>query len=302
MAKRGAVQDDCLPVSYSILDAGESMIRGLFGKDMEFLHRRHHSAFSLPEVLMPDYSALPDCRFSLDNPWTQRFLSVQEYFTERAGGLFAQHPCLTMDALHFACEMRGATQTYLDTYEHPDELRQLMEIALDFNVRFQEAQMDRSRGFRNSCFVWPGDWVAFPRAVSLSVDAYVVCSPECYARWGFEYQSRLVNHFGHGLMHFHCNHTDLAAVVANLPGLELFQFGGDPKDLKPEIERLSEIRVVVGDIPIRTTCSLDDFLSRMDAGTLPPNVWYDVTQSISVQQANQLMKKVRNHHVSGKRI
>jgi hypothetical protein len=62
------------------------------------------------------------------------------------------------------------------------------------------------------------------------------------------------------------------------------------------------MRAVVGDIPIRTTCSLDDFLSRMDARTLPPNVWYDVTQSISVQQANQLMKKVRNYHVSGKRI
>jgi hypothetical protein len=103
-------------------------------------------------------------------------------------------------------------------------------------------------------------------------------------------------------MHFHCNRTDLAAVVANLPGLELFQFGGDPKDPKPEIEHLSEIRAVVGDIPIRTTCSLDDFLSRMDAGTLQPNVWYDVTQSISVQQANQIMKKVRNYHVSGKRI
>ena len=58
MAKRGEVQDDWLPVSYSILDAGESMIRGLFGKEMEFLHRRHQAAFSLPEVLMPDYSSL----------------------------------------------------------------------------------------------------------------------------------------------------------------------------------------------------------------------------------------------------
>ena len=247
-------------------------------------------------------SSLPDCRFSLDYPWTRQFLSVQEYFTERAAGRFAQHPCLTLDALHFACEMRGATQTYLDIYEHPDELRQLMEIGLDFNVRFQEAQMDRIGRFRNGCFVWLGDWVPFPRAVSLSVDAYVVCSPECYARLGFEYQSRLIKHFGHGLMHFHCNRTDLAAVVARLPGLELFQFGGDPKDPRPEIEHLSEMRAVVGDIPIRTTCSLNDFLSRMDAGTLPSNVWYDVGQSISVEQANQLMKQVRNYHVSGERI
>ena len=302
MAQRGMVQDDWLPVSYSILDAGESMIRGLFGKEMEFLHRRHQAAFSLPEVLMPDYSSLSDCRFSFDYPWTRKFLSVQEYFTERAGGLLAQHPCLTMDALHFACEMRGATQTYLDIYEHPDELRRLMEIGLDFNIRFQEAQMERIGGFGDGCFVWLGDWVPFPKAVSLSVDAYVVCSPECYSRFGFEYQSRLIKHFGHGLMHFHCNRTDLAAVVAKLPGLELFQFGGDPKDPTPEIEHLPEMRAVLGDIPIRTTCSLKEFLSRMEAGTLLPNVWYDVGQSISVEQANQVMKQVRNYHVSSECI
>ena len=116
-----------------------------------------------------------------------------------------------------------------------------------------------SADFGDGCFVWLGDWVPFPNAVSLSVDAYVVCSPECYSRFGFEYQSRLIKHFGHGLMHFHCNRTDLAAVVAKLPGLELFQFGGDPKDPTPEIEHLPQMRAVVGDIPIRTTCSLKEF-------------------------------------------
>jgi hypothetical protein len=296
MAKRGEVQDDWLPVSYSILDAGESMIRGLFGKDMEFLHRRHQAAFSLPEVLMPDYSSLPDCKFSLDYPWTRKFLSVQEYFAEHARGLLTQHPCLTMDALHFAGEMRGVTQAYLDIYEHPDELRQLMEIGLDFNIRFQEAQRDRIPVYKDGCFVWLGDWVPFSNAVALSVDAYVVCSPECYAAWGFEYQSRLIKHFGHGFLHFHCNRTDLAAEAAKLPGLELFQFGGDPKDPKPEIEHLPEMRAAVGDIPIQIYCSMGDFLSRLDAGTLPTNVWYHVGQSVSVQQANQLMERVRNYH------
>jgi len=296
MAERGEALDDWLPVSYSILDAGESMIRGLLGGDMEFLHRRHQPAFSLPKTLIPDYSSLPDCKFSLDYRWTRRFLSVQEYFTEHAGGLCAQHPCLTLDALEFACETRGATQAYLDTYEHPDELKQLMEIGLDCNIRFQEAQMKRIDGFRNGCFVWLGDWVPFPRAISLSVDPYVICSPECYLRFGFEYQSRLIRHFGHGLLHFHCNRADLAAETAKLPGLELFQFGGDPKDPKPEIEHLPEMKAVLGEIPIRTWCSLDDFVPRLEAKTLPPNVWYDVGgRAISIAQANELMKRVRDY-------
>lgn len=300
-AKRGAVQDDWLPVSYSMLDAGESMVCGMFGEDMEFMHRYHAPAVSIPEPFLPDYSSLPDLQFSLDHAWTRRFLAIQKYFAEHAGDRFAQHPCLTMDALNFVCEARGATQSFLDLYEHPDELRQLMEVGLDFNIRFQQAQMDRMGGFRDGCFVWLGQWVPFDKAVSLSVDAYVMCSPQSYVDFGFEYQSRLIRHFGHGIMHFHCNRTDLAAEVAKLPGLELFQYGGDPHDPKPEIDYLPEMKAIMGSIPIMVFCPMAVFRSRLAAGTLPSNVWYQVHgETISVEQANRLMEKVRTYRVAGR--
>jgi hypothetical protein len=298
MEKRGQVEDDWLPVSYSILDAGESMVCGMFGKDMEFIHRAHRPAFSVPMPFLPDYASLSDCRFSLDNPWTQRFLSIQDYFEQHAGSHCAQHPCLTMDALNFVCEVRGATQTYIDVYEHPDELRKLMEIGLDFNIRFQNAQRDRIARFREGCFEWLGQWVPYASAVSLSVDAYVLCSPRTYADLGFEYQCRLVEHFGHGLMHFHCNRTDLAREVAKLPGLELFQYGGDPRDPRPDIDYLPEMRAILGDTPIMAACSLDLFRARLDSSALPPNVWYHVHgEPITVDQGNRLAAKVRNYRV-----
>ena len=289
LKKRGMVRDDWLPVSYSILDAGESMVCGMFGEDIEFMHRHHGPAISIPSHFLPDYSSLSDRQFSLHNGWTQRFLAIQEYFAKHTSDCFAQHSCLTMDAFNFACEARGATQTYMDIYEHPDELRQLMEIGLDFNIRFQEAQMDRVGAFHDGSFVWLGEWVPFERAISLSVDAYVICSTQCYVDFGFEYQSRLIRHFGHGIMHFHCNRTDLAAEVAKLPGLELFQYGG-------EIEYLPEMQAIMGEIPIMVFCPLDVFRSRLHAGTLPSNVWYHVHgEPISVEEANQLMTEVRRY-------
>ncbi|MDP6355584.1 MAG: hypothetical protein QF473_10805 [Planctomycetota bacterium] len=295
LKKRGQVEDDWLPVSYSILDAGESMVAGMFGHDMEFIHRHHGPAFSVPFQMLPDYSELPSLCFSLDHPWTRRFLSIQEYFAEHLDGRFAQHPCLTMDALNFTCETRGATQTYFDLHDHPDELRELQEIGLDFNIRFQEAQMEITGRHEDGSFVWLAGWAPFPRAISLSVDAYVLCSPASFVEFGFEYQSRLIEHFGHGLMHFHCNRTDLAAEVARLPGLELFQYGGDPHDPKPDHEYLPEMRAIVGDIPIMVSCPLDVFRARLEERSLLPNVWYGVGGALSVEEANRLMEKVRNY-------
>lgn len=291
---RSAIEDDCLPVAYSILDAGESMVSGMFGAEMQFLHRQRCPAFSTPRELLPDYAGLPRLRFDLDNVWTRRFLSIQEYFEEASGDGLAQHPCLTMDALNFACEMRGATQTYLDIYEHPDELRQLMELGLDYNIRFQDAQRRIIAPYRGGSFVWLGGWVPFAGAVALSVDAYVICSPAAYADFGFDYQARLIRHCGHGLMHFHCNRADLAAEVARLPGLELFQFGGDPQDPVPEIDHLPAMRRAIGDIPMQIYCPLAVFAERLKNRALIPNVWYCVGgSSLAVAEANALMEQVR---------
>jgi hypothetical protein len=171
-----------------------------------------------------------------------------------------------------------------------------MEIGLDFNVRFQRAQMKRTGAYRDGSFVWLGGWVPFPAAVSLSVDAFVMCGARHYVEFGLEVQSRLIEEFGHGLMHFHCNRVDLAREVARLPGLRLFQFGGDPGDPRPSVEYVPEMKAVLGDVPIMVSCSMDYFLSHIADGTLPTNVWYGVgggPKPLSVVEANRLMDKVR---------
>ena len=296
LQQRAKVEDDSLPVVYSILDAGESMVGGMFGMPMRFIHRPRGPAFSKADPVIADYADVPWATFEIENTWAQRFLLIQEHFEQHAGSNFAQHPCLTMDALNFAVEMRGATQAYMDIYIHTEELRALMEVGLDFNVRFQEAQMGRIGGLGDGCYVWLGGWVPFPRAVSLSVDAYVICAVKSYVEMGFEYQARLIEHFGHGLMHFHCARSDLAAEVAKLPGLELFQFGGDTRDPVPEIDRVPEIREAVGDIPIQVSCPQQEFRQRMSDGTLQPNVWYMVSgPAMDAEEANRLMGLVRDY-------
>jgi hypothetical protein len=95
-------------------------------------------------------------------------------------------------------------------------------------------------------------------------------------------------------MHFHCNRTDLAAEVAKLPGLELFQFGGDTRDPVPTVERIPEMRRAVGDIPLQVFVELGTFVERLERRELPGNVWYLVDgPGLSVDAANRLMDRVR---------
>jgi len=265
---------------------------------MRFIHRPRGPAFSKADTVLSDYKNLDTVKFAAESEWTERFLAIQEYFEEHAANNCAQHPCLTMDGLNFVCEIREATNAYLDVYEHPDELHQLLEIGLDFNVRFQEAQMTRISPYADGNFVWLGDWVPFPRAVSLSVDAYVICSVQTYEQFGLEYQRRLIEHFGHGLMHFHCNRTDLAAAVAQLP-LDLFQFGGDTRDPVSAVDRLREMRRAVGPVPIMVSCPLSVFRERLADRSLLPNVWYTVSgpSDLTVDDANRLMDRVRAYQV-----
>jgi hypothetical protein len=291
--ERAVVEDDVLPVLYCVLDSGESMVGGMYGGDIRFVHRPRGAAFSHTPPVLTDYADIAKLPDPMAGPWAKRLEDLQEYCDERSGDNFAQHALITMDALNFVAEMRSATQAYLDIYEHPDEMRQLMEIAIDYNIRAQEAQM-RFAPYQDGSFVMMGGWVPFPKAVLLSVDAYVICDVKSYVEYGFEYQARLLEHFGHGLIHFHCNRLDLAAEVAKLPGLSMFQFGGDTRDPIPEVEYVPQMRKVIGDIPIMVACKLNHFITHLRDRTLPPNVCYNLYGGpLSIDEANSLMDEVR---------
>ncbi|MCD6365624.1 MAG: hypothetical protein J7M14_07080 [Planctomycetes bacterium] len=130
----------------------------------------------------------------------------------------------------------------------------------------------------------------------LEAEAPITCENfwNAIAEGGFDYNRRLIEHFGGGVMHFHCNRSDLAAEVARLKGLMLFQFGGDSRDGVPSVAHVDEMRRAVGEIPIMVRCELGEF-RRLDERELRGNVWYGVTadEALTEDQANRLAEKVR---------
>lgn len=297
LKERSQVEDDWLPVVYSALDVGESMVGAIFGQPIRFIHRHHGPAVTFAKpIFEKGYENIGRVKYSEDSFWTKRILEIQKYFEDHAEGNFAQHGFLTMDAFNFAVEMRGATRTYLDVYEYPDELKQLLEIGLDFNIRFQEAQSKAIPEYKDGCFVWIAGWAPFDRAISMSVDGYTMCSVDTYLKFGFEYNRRLIEHFGHGMMHFHCNRPDLAKEVAKLPGLELFQYGAGVPNQPEDYSVLPEMREAVGDIPIQVSYPLKLFMEHLEKKKLKTNVMYTVYDgTLTVDEANRLADTVREY-------
>ena len=298
LEQRCQVDDDYLPVLYPTLDAGESMVAGMFGRPLRFMHRRRGPAYSMAGPIIRDYAEAASLSLDFDSPWARQFLAITGWFTEHAAGRFGQHSFFPIDALNFVVELMGTQRAYEDVYLDPALLRELMEFGLKFNIKVQESILREIPRYADGSFVFMADWVPTPpgsRAIIVGVDAYVFCAVKHYAELGFDYNRRLIEHFGAAVVHFHCNRPDLAAEVAKLPGLKMFQFGGDSRDPVPEIDRLPEMRKAVGDMPLMINCTLDAFRQRLEDRALPPNVFYIVESAdagLSVDEANRLAEQV----------
>ena len=86
LQQRGKVEDDWLPVTYSVLDTGDDFVRGLFGGDLRFFHRSG-PAYSAGEPVLRDFADVDRLEFSLDSPWSQWAIDFLDYFEQRADGV-----------------------------------------------------------------------------------------------------------------------------------------------------------------------------------------------------------------------
>jgi hypothetical protein len=192
----------------------------------------------------------------------------------------------------------GTTRAYTEAaYGGSDEIHEVMEFAIDLNVRFLEMQHRLIDDVAGGAFHFAAQWVPFTGPTPwLSVDSYTCCSPQTYADAGRSYQQRLIDHFGQGVMHYHSSRLDLLLEVAklkNLLGLSI-DGSGRPQDPRPFdvlIEHEDEIRAVAGDTPLMCACTKAEFLHHIAQGSLPGNVRYSVSGVETVEEANALTER-----------
>lgn len=300
------LEDDSLPVAYAMLDFGESGFAAFLGATIHFYAKSlgeqySGGTYSWAEPLLADWGPLDRLSFCRENPWVQRFFDGLEYFIPRARGRFGINAFLCIDALTLACELRGTSHAYLDLYEHPQELRRLMELGVDVNAQMLAMQYAMIDPFQEGRFIFTGEWVPHPSPVPLSVDPYILCAPGAYRDFGREYQQHLLDRFGAGFVHFHGPRLDLLPEVLELRGLIFLQgFDSGRWDEPRAFEILPEIKRLCGDIPLVISCTKEELVFGMRGRTLPGGILYGVGGVESIEEANRLMEEVRRYRAPGR--
>lgn len=240
---------------------------------------------------LSDLSRAKDLRVDPANPWIRKLEDATRYFSEQAEGLCATSIIETCDSLNFAENVVGSG-VFLEVHDHPRELLDLFDVALELNVFLVEMQRRHIRriagGYADLHEEWlPGD------CVWLSVDAWGSCGPDAFRRLGRGHLERIISRFGSGWLHMHSAHLHLLEEVATVKGLVGIGLLDDPNTERC-FGQLDRIRRAVGGIPLQVNCTRDEIVAGLDDGTLPRGVMYWVDAGVpSVAEANRIMEKVR---------
>jgi len=300
-----SLEDDSLPVAYATLDFGESGFAAFLGAEIHFYSKNldglyNGGTYSWAQPLLDSWQELEKLSFSLDNPWVRRFRELLAYFIPQVSGRLGINVFLCIDALTLACELRGTSRAYLDLYEHPQELRRVMEIGVEENIQMLEMQYQMIEPFQEGRFTWIGGWVPHSSPVPLSVDTYILCAPWVYRDFGLAYQQRLIDHFGAGFMHFHGPRLDLLPEVLRLQGLMFLEGFDSGRVEEPRaFEILPQIKALTGDMPLLISCTQAELMQGMHERSLPGGVMYRVGDVSSIEEANRLMEEVRRYRAPG---
>jgi len=232
-------------------------------------------------------------RYDPENEWIRTFRDVAHRWAERAEGRFALAPIVTIDALNFVVEMRGAGQAYMDIALHPEACRQIMAFALEYNIALLDIQHEVFAHFDGGSVHANGTW-APGRGCYGSIDAYLLCSPETFEANGREFVQALYDRTGHTMLHIHSTGWNLLEAVCSLRRLGVLYLYEDPTGPRP-FDHVSELKRRAGDVPLYVPCRWAEFCDGLKAHALPCGVMYEVRDAPSVAEANRVMTQVRHY-------
>lgn len=307
---RKDLQDDSLPIAYPTAYFSEHIFGGILGGEMIFEGNDIYTWGHCKNFLIDDWGKFKDIKFDPNNFWIKKIEQCLKYVVANANYKWGVRSFIIINGLNLSLVLRGATKTYLDIYDNPEKLRELMEFGVGFNVKVFDIQRRIIKGYNEKTFihhefsklVWAHD------TPLLSVDAYIMCDPEIYENMGLEYDQRIIDFFGGAFMHTHgLGLYRLLPKIVKLKGLLQLELGDDMESgvrvskesggIRPFdiLKRIKE--EITGDIPLLVYCHKDEFVQGLENKSLPGGVLYQVSGIDSPKEANILMKRVKDYSV-----
>ncbi|NOR34906.1 MAG: hypothetical protein GQ579_09515 [Bacteroidales bacterium] len=288
-------EDDQIPSAY-LSEFDQGLYGALIGGEIQFLNDPGTGWISsMVKPMIEDLTQFQLRPFEESHPWFSKYLHQLEVFSSVSENRFGLSHFILIDSLNFVFELVGATKTYLNLFEAPETVREIIDFAFDLNVRVQEAFFDNTSSFLGGTFSNMVQWIP-GRVISESVDPFHMTSVEDYEQWGEANVQRMFNHFDGGVLHIHSNGRHLLNAVSRLEGLKAIALL-DEKDNPLAFDVLPEMKKRVGDVPLVISVNEDKFEHHLNRNTLPGGVFYVVKSTKNVDEVNRIMEGVRKYRI-----
>ena len=295
LAENAQVEDDDIPAAY-LTEMDQGLYGALVGGEVRFQCDTDIGWISSMVVpLWKDWSQFEELRFDRDDPWFARYVDQLDLFIQRADGKFGISHFILIDALNFAFELVGATETYMGLETEPEIIRKVIDFAYTLNTAVQDCFFDRAVLFDGGTCSNKAIWVP-GRVVSESIDPYHMTSVDYFERWGREPVERILSHYDGGVLHIHGNGRHLLEAACSIKGARVIEMGDD-KGFPLSIDIADELRGRAGDMPLTVLVDFARFVERLDRHDLPGGVLYEVQNAPDANSANRCMEKVRAYRV-----
>ncbi len=202
------------------------------------------------DPIWPEWPAEIELPRPEGNAWLEKLLEFTRALAGRAGGRYGVAMTLMRGPSDLAAAVRGHEAMIYDLYDHPDELRRLVEVATDVWIDVARRQLDAipalAGGYVSNFYrVWAPDRIVFTQE-----DASASFSPDLFRRFLLPADRRITAAFPYSIMHVHSPTTwpvDQWLGVDSLSCVEINYDNNGPRlpELKPLLRKIQEAKPLI---------------------------------------------------------
>jgi len=286
------LEDDSLPVAY-LIEFDQGLMAGMFNADVRMMRNPKNgwiSSMSFPFVKTAD--DLPRMVVDRDNIWFKRYLKQMRLYKDICTGVYGISHLTSLTGLNALMEFMGATGAYYALIDEPDKAVKFFDDTVQFNKQIYD-EFFNCIGLTNSgTFGYAAQWVP-GKIIADSVDAFHMTSADMFRQFGKKPLADLIDYYDGVMMHIHSNGLHLLEDVCSIKNVKCIQLGDDAKAGFAMYERMDELDIRRGDVPLIISIPAEVFVNRLETKKLHGNVLYLVSNAPDVYESNKIMEKVR---------
>ncbi len=272
------IMDDgvAIPIAWPELQFGNGMAGAMFGGKLNTISTKDHT-YTFNEPVINEWSDAENLYFDRDNIWVRRILETLKFFVEKGRKPFVVRPFFIYEGADFIVSMRGTTRAFYDYADGPPGLMDLYDLGRNTGIEFFEMKVDIIKE-HNEKIIGNNDYsnIAPIHAIPmLDMDAYALCPPEVFEKYGFENKQKILNHFGGASFYIHALGRHIIPIARELENLTELWLFDDPKCPRYFEDRI-KWRKMTYDIPLQFYCTVKEFTAALEENTLPGGSKYNL--------------------------